>query len=140
VKFRETTSAQPAEMQLAPMIDVVFLLLIYFVVSWNFAKFEAEVNISVPKSEDSNPSEPPPGEIVIAVAPDGRVQVNRQTMTREQLYEKLSRVASLFPGQAIILRGDEEAEFTHVMAVLDTCQKAGIWNVAFAADPSGSNP
>ncbi len=134
MKFRESSSIQPTEMQLAPMIDVVFLLLIYFIVSWNFAKFESEINISVPKTEETNRSEPAPGEIVIGVDRDGRVRVNDQLMTREQLHEKLDRVASLFPGQAVILRGDGDAEFLHVMAVLDTCQKAGIWNVAFASN------
>jgi biopolymer transport protein ExbD len=71
---------------------------------------------------------------VIGVAPDGSVTVNNQQLSKEMLFEKLTRVASLFPGQAVILRGNGEAEFTHVMAVLDLCQKAGIWNVAFASD------
>jgi len=141
VRFRDSTTTHKIDLQLAPMVDVVFLLLMYFVVSWNFAKFESEVNISVPKAENSAPAEQSPGELVIAVAPDGRVTVNNQSLTREQLSEKLSRVASLFPGQAVILKGDGEAEFTFVMSVLDLCQKAGIWNVAFASDqPSPPSP
>jgi biopolymer transport protein ExbD len=139
VKFRENTVPRQVELQLAPMVDVVFLLLMYFVVTWNFAKFESEVNIAVPKAEESSASEQSPGEIVISVAPDGRVSVNNQLMSREQLADKLARVAALFPGQAVILKGDGEAEFTYVMAVLDLCQKSGIWNVAFASDqPSPS--
>lgn len=134
MKFRDNSQTRKVELQLAPMVDVVFLLLMYFVVSWNFAKFESEVNISVPKTENSSASEQSPGELVIGVSPDGSVSVNNQSLSREQLYEKLTRVASLFPGQAVILRGDGDAEFTYVMAVLDLCQKAGIWNVAFASD------
>lgn len=134
MKFRDSSITAKIDLQLAPMVDVVFLLLMYFVVSWNFAKFESEVNISVPKAENAPESAESPGELVIAVAPDGTVTVNNQQLSRDQLFEKLSRVASLFPGQAVILRGHNEAEFTHVMAVLDLCQKAGIWNVAFASD------
>jgi biopolymer transport protein ExbD len=117
------------------MVDVVFLLLMYFVVSWNFAKFESEVNISVPRTDDkAKRSNESPGELVIAVAPDGRVSVNNQILTREQLAEKLARVAALFPGQAVILNGNGEAQFTYVTSVLDLCQKAGIRNVAFASN------
>lgn len=136
MKFRDNSSTKKVDLQLAPMVDVVFLLLMYFVVSWNFARFESEVNISVPKSENSNPSDQSPGELVITVAPDGRVSVNNQELTRAQLSEKLTRVSTLFPGQAVILKGDGEAEFTYVMSVLDLCQKAGIWNVAFASTPA----
>ncbi|MBU6301035.1 MAG: biopolymer transporter ExbD [Verrucomicrobia bacterium] len=134
MKFRDNSLTRKVDLQLAPMVDVVFLLLMYFVVSWNFAKFESEVNISVPKAEDSEPSRQSPAELVIGVAPDGSVTVNNQQLSKEMLFEKLTRVASLFPGQAVRLRGNGEAEFTHVMAVLDLCQKAGIWNVAFASD------
>lgn len=121
-------------MQLAPMIDIVFLLLVFFIVNWNFAKFEAEVNIAVPEQQD-NPekSTDKPGELVILVMQDGSVGVNNQRITKDDLFVKLSRVGALFPGQPIILRGDEDVAFEHVMAVLDTCQRAGIWNVAFAS-------
>jgi len=74
---------------------------------------------------------------VIAVAPDGKVTVNNQSLTREELSEKLSRVASLFPGQAVILKGDGDAEFTFVMSVLDLCQKAGF---AMSPSPRTSSP
>jgi len=135
MKFRTYTGQTPkGEMQLAPMIDVVFLLLVFFIVSWNFAKFEAEVNIAVPEQEET-PEEAAdtPGELVIVVLEDGTVGVNNQRLTTEELFVKLNRVAALFPGQPIILRGDEEVPFEHVMKVLDTCQRAGIWNVAFAS-------
>jgi biopolymer transport protein ExbD len=58
VKFRDNSLTRKVDLQLAPMVDVVFLLLMYFVVSWNFAKFESEVNISVPKG--NRPGNPPP--------------------------------------------------------------------------------
>ncbi len=134
MKFREHTTTKQAEMQLAPMIDVVFLLLIFFIVSWNFARFEAEVNISVPEAETAEQTPRTPGEIIINVTQEGEIKVNNQVLSEDELYEKLKRVADLFKDQPVILRGDREAEFAYVMVVLDTCQKAGIWNVAFAAE------
>lgn len=127
-------------MQLAPMIDVVFLLLIFFIVSWNFARFEAEVNIAVPEAETAEQTQRTPGEIIINVNQAGEIKINSQILTKEQLLAKLVRVAKLFPEQPVILRGDKEAAFEHVMTVLDTCQKAGIWNVAFAAEKKQDVP
>lgn len=121
-------------MQLAPMIDVVFLLLIFFIVSWNFARFEAEVDIAVPSAETAENTARTPGEIIINVNKDGQIKVNGQVMTKEALQARLDKVSAIFPNQPVILRGDKEVAFDHVMTVLDTCQKAGIWNVAFAAE------
>ncbi len=134
MKFRENSEAKGAEMQLAPMIDVVFLLLVFFIVSWNFAKFEAEVNVSVPETEETDSPQQAQGEIVIGVTEDGTVRVNNQLMGQDELYFRLERIATLFPKQPVILRAEERTDYVHVMNVLDTCQKAGIWNVAFAAD------
>ena len=116
------------------MIDVVFLLLIFFIVSWNFARFEAEVDIAVPEAESATQEARKAGEIIINVTESGQIKVNNQTLNEAMLYEKLQRVAELWPDQPVILRGDRQADFAYVMVVLDTCQKAGIWNVAFAAE------
>ena len=53
MKFREINSKQGAELELAPMIDVVFLLLIFFIVSWQSARFERDMDISVPSAEEA---------------------------------------------------------------------------------------
>ena len=134
MRFREHGHVKRAEMQLAPMIDVVFILLIFFIVTWNFARFEADVDIEVPNAETAEDSPPTPGEIVVNVNRDGEVKVNQAVLEKEQLLEKLTRVAEDFPNQPIILRGDKDTKFTHLMTVLETCQEAGIWNVAFAAE------
>jgi biopolymer transport protein ExbD len=58
--------------------------------------------------------------------------MNRRTMSPDDLLSALSRVASLYPDQAVILRGDESTDYRYVVEVLDTCRRANIWNVAFA--------
>ena len=134
MRFRDHSQTKRAEMQLAPMIDVVFLLLIFFIVSWNFARFEAEIDVSVPQAETAEQEPSLPGEIIINVKKDGEIRVNSQTLTTEELLARLLKVSEHFPNQPVILRGDRETAFDHIMKVLDTCQKAGIWNVAFAAE------
>jgi biopolymer transport protein ExbD len=140
VKFRAHSHPKTAELQLAPMIDVVFLLLIFFIVSWNFARFEVDPDVKVPDVETSEQTSRVPGEIIINVTNDGRIKISNEVMTKESLLIKLSGLASRFPDQPVILRGHKTVPFKHVMTVLDTCQKAGIWNVAFAAEQPGPSP
>ena len=140
MKFRNHSHPITAELQLAPMIDVVFLLLIFFIVSWNFARFEVDPDVKVPDVETSEQTSRVPGEIIINVTGDGKVKISNELMTPDSLYTKLSSLASRYPDQPVILRGDKSVPFKHVMTVLDTCQKSGIWNVAFAAEQPGTSP
>ena len=133
MKFRDYNSQPTAELELAPMIDVVFLLLIFFLVTWQFARFERDMDISVPAAEETSNDSRTVNEIIINVLKDGTVVLNGTNYTQEQLLDRLSVIASIDQDQAVILRGDSEAYFQHIISVLDTIKKAGIWNVAFAA-------
>ena len=53
-------------------------------------------------------------------------------VTPDELGATLRKIAELYPDQAVILRGDEGADYRHIVAVLDVCRGANIWNVAFA--------
>lgn len=133
MKFQDLRTPKRAEMQLAPMIDIVFLLLIFFIVSWNFARFESDQEVKVPEAETAEQNPREPGEIIVNVLEGGVIRVSNQDLSEEELEVKLSLLAEAFPDQPVILRGDKSVPFKHVMVVLDACQRAGIWNVAFAA-------
>ncbi len=133
MKFRDYHSQPPSELELAPMIDVVFLLLIFFLVTWQFARFERDMDISVPAAEELDDSARTVNEIIINVQEDGTVILNGTEYTQEQLLSRLSIIAEIDQDQAVILRGDSKAAFQHIIDVLDTIKRAGIWNVAFAA-------
>lgn len=114
------------------MIDVVFLLLIFFIVSWQFARFERDTEVEVPTAEQTDKKARKVGEIIVNVREDGSIMLNGGEMTAEALLDKLEKLAVNFPNQAVILRGDGNADFEHVLTVLDQIKEAGIWNVAFA--------
>jgi biopolymer transport protein ExbD len=132
MKFREINSQQGAELELAPMIDVVFLLLIFFIVSWQSARFERDMDISVPSAEEAENKDRQAGEIIINVRKDGTVVLNGLEVTNAELLTKLKAVSDAYPDQAVILRGSSEASFQAIINVLDEVKRAGIWNVAFA--------
>jgi biopolymer transport protein ExbD len=139
MKFRSNRTPE-ASFQLAPMIDIVFLLLIFFIVTWSYARFETELDISVPAAEEGQDPKRTVGEIIVNVREDGTIVLNAITITEEELLGKLQRIAAVHKDQAVILRGDSEATYNHIIKVLDICQKAGIWNVAFATSRPESSP
>lgn len=119
-------------MQLAPMIDIVFLLLIFFIVTWQFTRSETELNVSVPTAEEGSDLNRPKGEIIINVLPDGTIRVEGLTVNLPQLHEKLSAIAKQYENQPVRIRGDGQVAYQRIVEVIDTCQKAGIWNISFA--------
>lgn len=133
MKFRDVLADQQAtELELAPMIDVVFQLLIFFIVTWQFARFERDMDISVPSAEQAENKDRQAGEIIINVRKDGEIVLNGLVVTEEELLGKLKLISDAYPDQAAILRGSSEANFQAIINVLDVIKEAGIWNVAFA--------
>jgi biopolymer transport protein ExbD len=66
--------------------------------------------------------------------------MNRRAMTPAELLAALSRVAELYPDQAVVLRGDQRVDYGHIVQTLDVCRRANIWNVAFATAAPASEP
>jgi biopolymer transport protein ExbD len=114
------------------MIDVVFLLLIFFLVTWNFARQETELDVKVPTAREGKENRRAMGEVILNVRADGTIVMNRRTFTPEELQSALTRIAEMYPDQAVVLRGDENTEYRNIVDVLDICRSANIWNVAFA--------
>ncbi len=137
MKFRDRQPEATAELELAPMIDVVFLLLIFFIVSWQFARFEEDMDVSVPAAEEKAEEDRSVGEIIVNVRRDGSIVLNGVNVSKAALLEKLQIISKSYPSQAVILRGDVETDFQYIIDVLDQVKKAGIWNVAFASMETG---
>ena len=136
MNFRSSISASPPGFQIAPMVDIVFLLLIFFLVTWNFSRNEMELDVKVPKAREGKETRRSVGEVILNVKADGRIVMNRREMPPDELLVSLKKISSLYPDQAVILRGDEKTNYSYVVDVLDMCRRANIWNVAFATSRS----
>lgn len=133
MKFRKSDQALPS-FQFSAMIDVVFLLLCFFITSSVFSQWELEVDVVLPTADSAKVPDRLPGEVIINLAKDGRVSVNQQTLTLEDLEKRLARLAKFFPGQPVVVRADKATVYENVMKVIDTCRKADIWNISFATN------
>ncbi len=123
---------------LTPMIDVVFLLLCFFVTSQIFAQWETEIDIALPTAATGGMPQRLPGEVIINVMADGTAVVNGQSLNDGELRSMMDRLVELFPGQPVLLRADKSTAYEHVVRVLDTCRQADIWNISFATLAPGS--
>jgi biopolymer transport protein ExbD len=118
--------------QLAPLVDVLLLLLIFFLLTWNAARTENELDVKVPKASAAKEKTAPIGDVIVNVKADGNVVVNRRTLTGPELQELLKSMVQLNPEQAVVIRGDEAGAYKSIVEVLNICTEAGITNVAFA--------
>lgn len=123
---------EPANMQLAPMIDIVFLLLIFFIVTWQYTRSETELSVSVPTAEEGAQKNRVQGEIIVNVLADGTLRVEGRDVDLDQLRKKLTLVARQYKNQPVRIRGDGSVSYQRIVEVIDTCQKAGVWNISFA--------
>jgi len=132
MNFRSKLRAEPVGFQLAPMIDVVFLLLCFFMTSQLFAQWETDVKITLPTSRSGETPRRLPGEVTLNIRPDGAVVVNNRELDEAKLTEMLKRLTSMFPGQPVVIRADKTTAYEHVIRILDLCRQVDIWNVSFA--------
>ncbi len=134
MNFLKARDREDVGFQIAPMIDIVFILLLFFIVTSVFYRLEAEMNIMIPTADEAQVSpRVGAGEIIINVRSDGGIVVNQREMSLDELVELLKRLSDQYKGQPVIIRGDRKAYHERIMEILDACAKADIWNVSFAA-------
>lgn len=134
MKFGKRTSEEAETIQMAPLIDIVFLTLVFFMTTAVFSAVEREIDIMLPTASSAEQAtQRQHGEIFINVTHDGRIILNNREYTVPELQEVLNRVAEHFPGGSVTIRGDRDSRLETVVAVLDSCKNADIQNISIAA-------
>ncbi len=133
MKFAHTQQAEPESVPMAPLIDIVFLTLVYFMVTSVYSTLESEIDITLPTASTAELDERMQGEIFINLHEDGQIVLNGRQVNLEELQEILDRVSQHFPGGSVIIRGDRHADLGRAIAILNTCRNADIQNISFAA-------
>ena len=132
MNFRKQAEPRVFGFMIAPMVDILLVVLVFFIVTWNFALSENELDVRVPTATKANEPQPYVGQVVINITAKGSVIVNRQQKSLQELLELLKKLSQLYPDQAVIVRGDQAVDYKHIVDVLDICRQADVWNVAFA--------
>lgn len=130
--MRIETDETADAMNLAPMIDVVFLLLIFFMVATTFIEREKELGVELPTAEAGEEAHHP-DELVINLLQDGTVKMNGRAVDPEEgLRSALERVARVTPDIPVTIRGDGRVTWQRGIDVVSTCQLLGFSNVGLA--------
>lgn len=134
MKFR-SHEPEAANFQIAPMIDVVFLLLIFFIVTWNISKQDAEPNkeIELASSMDGKTTNSYDHAIVIEVFKDGTLKIGKKSYTEESLKSQMEQTFRLFPDKPITIWADKNATVEQAFNVRNICTEIGLTKVNIAA-------
>jgi biopolymer transport protein ExbD len=112
--------------ELMPLIDMVFLLLIFFLVATTFHQEEREIQVALPYASSAGPISANLREIIINVDQEGEIIVGGRTIGADELRELVEERVKLNPQQKVAVRGDRGTAYANVVRVLDICKAAGI--------------
>jgi biopolymer transport protein ExbD len=135
VKFGRETDDRGFEINMTPMIDCVFQLILFFLVTSAFIKLEQDLTIDLPKQgRELKVKAPPARPVVVNVRylPGGSAlyHVENEQMTLPALTVNLSRAKIRNKDQSVVIRGDRNVKWEHIAAVMSCCAQVGITKVA----------
>lgn len=128
MRFLKEEREEPG-FQMAPLIDCVFLLLIFFMSVSSFHQLESIEGIKLPVADQSRTAEKAPQNLVINIKSDGAIIMNQNIYEPEQLARVLSEVEIK---QTVIIRADKAVSHGRVADVLSACAAVGIWDISFS--------
>ncbi len=122
----KAAAEEGVSVDLTPVIDMVFLLLIFFLVATTFQQTEREMEIALPAAEASGPISMALREIVVNVDGSGAIFVAGRQITEEDLRTMVTEAIRANPDQKVSVRGDRTTAYGTVARVLDICKGAGV--------------
>jgi len=131
VKFRRQ-KLDDVQINLTPLIDVVFLLLLFFVISTTF-NHSSELTIDLPSSEAGAPANDTSKDVDIVVTADGQYVINGQTLINEKintLVQGIKEVAHGDYSRPLIITADAKAPYEMVLKIYDAASQLGITKIA----------
>jgi biopolymer transport protein ExbD len=130
---------QPS-LNLTSMIDIVFNLMIFFMVGTRFSSLEERIDVRVPQVSNAAPSRVPPAKLTITVQRDGAISLDGQSIPLEQLGPRLRAERLRYPALAVVVRGDGDGALKHAAGVLSACRVAGIADLGIAVRVGAESP
>ncbi|MCL4409383.1 ExbD/TolR family protein [Aliidiomarina maris] len=127
-RFREE---EEATADMTPMLDIVFIMLIFFIVTTSFVK-EAGIDVNRPEAQQA--SQKPSANIFIAIRENGEVWMDRRMVDVERVAANLERLLAEQPTDMVVIQADEGARHGVVVQVMDQIKAAGIAQISIAAE------
>ncbi|MES0872773.1 ExbD/TolR family protein [Sinimarinibacterium thermocellulolyticum] len=123
-----------AQIDLTPMLDMSFILLIFFIVTTSFVK-EAGIDVSRPSAATAERKER--GNILIAIRANGEIWIDKRVVDKRAVRATVERLHAENPEGSVVIIADKSSETGTLVEVMDQVRLAGVFNVSIAADQSG---
>jgi len=130
MNFRPRTGMEEPEINVISMVDIVLVLLLFFMVTTSFVQ-QSHLSMQLPKAQQASKGEPKTP-IKIQLSASGQVALDGHSLPMAQLASRLKALAAQDPERVIILQADKNATQQYVIDVLDAAQAAGLTRISFA--------
>ena len=131
MRRRRQQEVEESEVNLTPMLDVVFIMLIFFIVTASFVK-EAGIEITRPPAATAERKER--GNILVAITKDNQIWIDRRQVSPQALRANIERLHAENPQGSVVIQADEKSQNGLLVRVMDAARLAGVNNVALAAE------
>ena len=129
-----TPDEDEQEINITPMLDVVFIMLIFFIVTASFVK-EAGIDVNKPEAQTSQPKEK--ANILIAIDSGGGIWIDRQKVDPRAVRANIERLHAQNPEGTVVIQADQDATTKVLVGVMDSARLAGVYDIAIAAPRAG---
>jgi len=131
-KQHVSMEAEDSTIDMTPMLDIVFIMLIFFIVTTSFVK-ESGVNVSRPSA--STASEDKNGNIMVAIKPNGEIWVDKRSIDVRSVRANIEKLKAESPESGVVIQADTDSRTGLLVQVMDQVRLAGISSISIAADP-----
>ncbi len=118
--------ADAPAMDMTPLIDTVFNLLIFFLVASSFQQIEREMQVALPVAKTAGPLSAALRDLVVNVDTEGQIILAGKRIEPQELHTLVQEAVAANPQQKVTVRGDRRAAYGHVVRVLDICKSSGV--------------
>lgn len=123
-------SEESSEIELTPMLDVVFILLIFFIVTTSFVK-ETGIDVNRPSAATAEKKEK--GNILIAINANGEIWIDNREIDVRAVRANIQQLKARYPQSSVIIQSDEDSRTGMLVKVMDQIRLAGVENISLAA-------
>lgn len=129
--FSNRSSAEEDNIDITPMLDVVFIMLIFFIVTASFVK-ESGIEVNRPKAETAVQQNK--ASILIAINRQGEIWINKRRVDISSVRANIEILHAENPQGSVVIQADEEAKTKLLVQVMDASREAGVYNISISAE------
>ncbi len=130
-KNYSTVEDEESAIDMTPMLDIVFIMLIFFIVTTSFVK-ESGITVSRPSAETA--AEDKKGNIMVAIKPNGEIWIDKRAVDIRAVRANIEKLKAESPESGVVLQADTDSKTGLLVKVMDQVRMAGISNISIAAE------